>query len=94
PPPTQRQYASVTQSQPIVIPPNATLEPARARLPISTKSFSNPLPRPISQSNRMNPSVPTSKESVDPMQQWLAVSNVGSFSVKSNESTADQPIST
>lgn len=93
PPPTQRQYASVTQSQPIVIPPNATLEPARAKLPISTKSFSNPLPRPISQSNRMNPSVPTSKESVDPMQQWLAVSNVGSFSVKSNESTADQPIS-
>lgn len=94
-PTSQRQYASVAQSQPIVIHPNPTLEPARARLPVSTKSFSNPLPRPIpiSQSNRMNPSVPTTKESVDPMQQWLTVSNFGSFSANNTDTTAEEAIS-
>ncbi|MHC5918241.1 MAG: hypothetical protein ACYTXE_46485, partial [Nostoc sp.] len=88
PPPTQRQYASINPSQPIVIPPN----PTRYREPVATKSFSTLSSRPRPQSIALVSSS-SNKPNLDPMQQWLAVSNVGSFSVKGNESTADQPIS-
>lgn len=45
-PPTQRQYTSISPSQPIVIPPNPTI----FREPLATKSFSTLSPRPRPQS--------------------------------------------
>ena len=87
-PPTQRQYASISRSQPIVIPPN----PTRYREPVATKSFSTLSPRPRPQSIALVSSS-SNKPNLDPMQQWLAVSNVGSFSANSTDTTADEPIS-
>ncbi|WP_375491670.1 hypothetical protein [uncultured Nostoc sp.] len=87
-PPTQRQYASINPSQPIVIPPN----PTRYREPVATKSFSTLSPRPRPQSIGLVSSS-SNKPNLDPMQQWLAVSNVGSFSANSTDTTADEAIS-
>lgn len=87
-PPTQRQYASINPSQPIVTPPN----PTRYREPIATKSFSTLSPRPRPQSIALVSSS-SNKPNLDPMQQWLAVSNVGSFSANSTGTTVDEPIS-
>ncbi|QLE46058.1 hypothetical protein FD723_38325 (plasmid) [Nostoc sp. C052] len=86
-PPSQRQYASISPSPPIVIPPN----PTRYREPLATKSFSTLLPRPRPQSIALVSSS-SNKPNLDPMEQWLAVSNVGSFSANSTDITANQPI--
>ncbi|MHC5771471.1 MAG: hypothetical protein ACYTXI_39115 [Nostoc sp.] len=87
-PPTQRKYASISPSQPIVIPPNPTI----SREPLSTKSFSTLSPRPRPQSIALVSSS-SNKPNLDPMQQWLTVSNVGSFSANNTDTTAEEPIS-
>lgn len=90
-PTRQRQYASVTASQPESQPRmvRSSFTPTRA---ISYQSKSIPRDRPIPQSRAIGSST-FKKQNVDPMQQWLAVSNVGSFSDNSTESTANSSVS-
>lgn len=90
-PTRQRQYASVTASQPESQPrmERSSFTPTRA---IYYQSGSTPRDRPIPQSRAIGSST-FKKQNVDPMQQWLAVSNVGSFSANSTESTANSSVS-
>ncbi|WP_341531984.1 hypothetical protein WKK05_40565 (plasmid) [Nostoc sp. UHCC 0302] len=91
-PTSQRQYTPVPQGQPISVRRNPTLQPPISREAVSTKSSFAPTPRPQPQSIALGMSV-GNKLSVDPQQQWLAVSNVGSFSA-SSDATTEEPINT
>lgn len=98
-PTTQRQYASVTQSQPSSQPMKrssfirASSNSSTPTKAISYQSGSTPTPRPMPVSIVQGSSA-ANKSNVDPMQQWLTVSNIGSFSASSTETTTDEPINT
>lgn len=90
----QQQYTPVPQGQPISVRKNPTSQPVISREAVSSKSFFTPSLRLQPQSIALGSSV-SNKPAIDPQQQWLAVSNIGSFSANSStDSRIDESINT
>ncbi|WP_373526252.1 hypothetical protein [Nostoc sp.] len=89
PPPTPR---TVQRTQPISVSRNPA--PPRINYPPTRSSpVVYPQPKPVA---RVTPAMfnPVKTQSVDPMQEWLAAANVGSFSTNSTESTTNSSVLT